>query len=485
MSGNNVPSPGSSKASLAHRLHRPVDITFLAAFRVMFGAVILWHAWRYIDRGWINQLYVDPKFHFKYYGFEWVKAWPGGVIHIHFFAMAALSAAVAVGFYYRIASVLLCLALWYQLLLDQTRYQNHYYLLALISFLMIWLPAHRAGSIDAVRLPHLRSASVPAWTLWLLRAQIGIPYLFGGITKLNGDWLRGEPVRTMLAGYTRLPLIGPYVTDEWMVLLVAYGGLLIDLFVVPLLLWRRTRAYAFAAAVLFHLLNATLFQVGIFPWFMIAATTVFFSPSWPRKLWLSAPTAFGPSPDGPLTRRQWLTLGLLGLYLTAQILLPLRHFAYPGNVDWSEQGSRFAWRMMIREKRVGIRILVTEPTTNRTFAVDPRKYLTPRQAGRFGMDPDLILQFCHYLGRELSEPGASPVEVRVVALASLNGRKPQLLIDPTLNLAAQRRTLRHKAWIVPLTEPLPEQRWDVPLQRWEEFVEFPAGISGTETREAD
>ena len=77
------------------------------------------------------------------------------------------------------------------------------------------------------------------------------------------------------------------------------------------------------------------------------------------------------------------------------------------------------------------------------------------------------------------------MEVRVVGLVSLNGRKPQLLIDPTVNLAAQHRTLGHKAWTVPLTEPFPEQRWDVPLQQWEEFVDLPTGFSSAESREVE
>ena len=68
--------------------------------------------------------------------------------------------------------------------------------------------------------------------------------------------------------------------------------------------------------------------------------------------------------------------------------------------------------------------------------------------------PDMILQFAHFLAQELRGEGYEYVEIRVEASISLNGRKRQLMIDPNVDLAAQRRSLRHMAWIRPLTEPL-------------------------------
>ena len=148
-----------------------------------------------------------------------------------------------------------------------------------ISFLMIFLPANRALSIDALLRPQLRTDVVPAWTLWLLRAQIGIAYFFGGIAKLNSDWLiGGEPMRMWLRPLMTMPAIGPIFQNERVVYSFVYGGLLLDLLVVPLMLWRRTRLIAFAAAVVFNLINAAIFNIGIFPWFMLGATLIFFPP---------------------------------------------------------------------------------------------------------------------------------------------------------------------------------------------------------------
>lgn len=69
--------------------------------------------------------------------------------------------------------------------------------------------------------------------------------------------------------------------------------------------------------------------------------------------------------------------------------------------------------------------------------------------------PDMILQFCHYLADQFRAKGNGQVQVRVKAMASLNGRKKQEFIDANVDLAAQPQTWRSASWIVPLTEPLP------------------------------
>jgi vitamin K-dependent gamma-carboxylase len=289
------------------RLLEPVDISFLVFFRVVFGGIMLWEVYRYFTHGWISRYYIEPTVYFTYYGFSWIKPWPGEGMYIHFFVLGVLAACILTGFLYRIAATLFFLGFSYVFLLDQTRYLNHFYLVSLISFLLIFLPAHRALSIDALLRPKLRSKTTPAWTLWLLRTQVGIAYFFGGVAKLNSDWFHGEPMRTWLFPLTKLPLFGPLFQKEWVVYNFVFGGLLLDLFVVPLLLWRRTRPYAFLAAVLFNLLNAIIFQIGIFPWFMLGATLIFFPPDLMRRILRGIVRAFASadaaadSPSKPAT----------------------------------------------------------------------------------------------------------------------------------------------------------------------------------------
>jgi hypothetical protein len=438
-------------------LQTPADIAILAYFRVAFGAIMLWEMWRYASYGWIGRYWIEPSFHFTYFAFEWVRPWPGVGMYIHFAVMALLALFILLGLWYRLSTTLFFLGFSYIFLLEQAQYLNHFYLVCLIAFIMIFLPANRAWAVDAWRKPDGRSDWMPNWSLWLLRFQIGVPYFFGGLAKLNGDWLRAQPIESWLASRTDFPLIGQFFTEKWMVYGFAYGGLLLDLLVVPFLLWRKTRPFAFATAVLFHLMNARLFSIGIFPWFMIAATAVFFNPSWPRQA-LNLLGLGQKSEDRPTKTKlpNW-GLALLAGYVLLQLVLPLRHFIIPGDVSWTEEGHRFAWHMKLRDKDASTHFTITNGA-GESWQVDPLEHLTARQLRKMSNRPYMILQYAHFLAEEAAAQGHEDVEVRAEVWASLNGRSPQQLIDPTVNLAAQPRTLWPVDWILPLTTPLfPEE----------------------------
>ena len=196
--------------SLRKRFFEPVDIASLVYFRVAFGVIMLWEVWRYFDHGWIARYWIRPTLHFTYYGFDWVHPWPASGMYLHWVALGALAILITLGLWYRISATLFFLGFTYTFLLEQARYLNHFYLICLISFLMIFIPAHRAASLDARWRPSLRSQTAPAWALWLLRGQIGIVYFYGGVAKLNADWGRAEPFRTWLARRTDFPVIGSW-----------------------------------------------------------------------------------------------------------------------------------------------------------------------------------------------------------------------------------------------------------------------------------
>ena len=447
-------------------LFEPVDISFLVFFRILFGGILLWEVYRYFTHGWITRYFVEPAVTFTYYGFGWVKPWPGRGMYIHFFVLGLAAACVMAGFLYRIAAPVLFLAFTYFFLLDQTRYLNHFYLVCLVSFLMCFLPAERAFSIDALLRRKIRSDVVPAWTLWLLRAQVGIPYVYGGLAKLNSDWIHGgEPMRIWLSPLTRAPGFGHLFASDWVVYSFVIGGLLIDLLVVPLLLWRRTRLFAFAGAVVFNLINAVIFEIGIFPWLMLGALLIYFPPDLLRRFarafmspgegFLDAPqAAIRPRSSRTLSGSQKLIVGLLAAYLAVQLILPLRHYVYPGNVSWTEEGHNFAWHMKLRTKSGEAVFTVTHPRTGQTWTIKPEDQLESHQVTKMATKPDLILLFGHHLAEQKRREGYDDVEVRARAMVSLNGRQPQLLIDPNVDLTKERVSLLPARWIVPLTTPL-------------------------------
>jgi hypothetical protein len=67
--------------SLQKHINSPVSIAPLAAFRILFGCIMLISTIRFMAKGWIEQLYVSPDFYFTYYGFDWVQ--PFGLLGMY------------------------------------------------------------------------------------------------------------------------------------------------------------------------------------------------------------------------------------------------------------------------------------------------------------------------------------------------------------------------------------------------------------------
>lgn len=438
----------------------PVDIASIVFFRVTFGLLMAWHVWAYYTEHRLTGFFLEPHLLFNYYGFAWVHPWPGNGLYIHKIVMAVLGLFIAAGFIYRASVALFFFSYLYFFLLDQARYQNHQYLICLFSFLLIFIPAHRAFSVDAMISRKLRAQTVPAWTLWLLRGQMAVVYFYGGVAKINPDWLRGEPMRWVMAQHIDFPIIGRFFTQEWAVYLMSYSALLLDLCIVPFLLWRRTRVAAFCLATLFHLMNARLFSIDVFPWLAIATTTLFLSPDWPRRIVsiFSRATASSPSLSATeLTspRKQQWVFALVVVYLAIQFLIPLHPFLLSGGSQWALMQHRFCWRMMLQKQSVQGYFYVTDPTTDRTNRVAPHDFLTPMQMARIYWQPDTVLQCAHYLARTMPRMGAKPLSIEARIFISVNGRRPELFVDPNVNLAAESRSLLPPRWVLPIHEPLP------------------------------
>jgi vitamin K-dependent gamma-carboxylase len=467
------PEPRPSRARrITHRLFEPVDGASLAVFRILFGAIMLWEVWRYFSNDWIPRYFIDPTFHFTFYGFGWVQPWPGNGMYWHFAVLGALAVCIMLGLAYRIAAPLFFLAFTYVFLLEQARYLNHFYLISLLALLMAIVPAHRVWSVDRWLGGQNWSQTIPTWSLWLLRAQIGIVFVFASVAKWNGDWLRGQPLSMWIAEDTDFPVIGRFFDERWMGVLMSYGGLFLDLLVVPFLLIPFTRPFALLAAATFHYLNSKLFTIGIFPWLALGTALLFFPPDWPRRLVrrirerrLRAPRPphVTPVPDPPrnwrLGRARTALLGVLAVYFAIQIFMPLRHWLYPGNVSWTEEGHRFAWHMKLRDKEADARFFATDPASGQSGEVDPFLYVTDWQYDEMAARPDMVVQLAKHIEDEAKENpdfAIQDLEVRAEVIASLNGRPAEPLIDREVDLTEVDVTPFTTAdWIEPLDEPLP------------------------------
>jgi hypothetical protein len=226
-------------------------------------------------------------------------------------------------------------------------------------------------------------------------------------------------------------------------------------------MWHKTRAWAFVTVVMFHVINSQLFSIGIFPWLGIAATTIFFEPSWPRDAIRWIRKCFGGSGDKPAPAQivpdrhaprsagvRWMILGALGTYAAIQLLVPFRHLLYPGDTDWTYEGHRFSWRMKLHDRDAYVRYTIRDPKTGETTKVDLDDYLASRQLRKFGARPDMVLQLAHHLADEARADGIENPEVYASVKMSLNGRKAVPMVDTSVDLAREPRNLLPARWLL-------------------------------------
>ena len=476
---NTDSSSALSVNGLMNFLRQPVDASSVILFRVAFGVVLAGWAWNYLSTGRVTRLYIAPKFHFPYGGFEWVQPLPGNWMYVPFVTLLVLALLIAAGLFYRLATILFAIGITYVFLLERTNYQNHYYLVCLVAWTLTLLPLNRLVAGDVWRGAVQEQSYVPRWVLLILQFHIAVPYFYGGVAKITPDWLLGQPMGIYLESKSNWPFIGSWLASSWAGVMFSYGGLLFDLAIVPLLIWKRTRMLAFLAAIAFHLSNAVLFSIHIFPWFMILATTLFFSPDWVRRLLASGRATrvdVSPIPVDVQVQGKRETLLIYGFacYAVFHMFWPLRCQLYHEETSWTERAHLFSWRMMLRAKEVGLGFAIRDPETGAVKNVNHAEYLDPEQAEKFGRDPHNILSFARFIAKtSRSESGKTP-EVYAFVAASLNGRKPQLMIDPNVNLAGlTSEQVREGKWIMPLVEPLRFPAWNLPPSQWREHMELP------------
>lgn len=442
--------------------NRYKHIAPLAVLRIAFGAVLFVSTVRFILKGWVTDFYITPRFHFPFFGFEWLHPGNAAFMYTVYGCMAAAAFCICTGLFYRIAAVLFFLCFGYAEMLDKTYYLNHYYLVTIFSFLLILAPAHRFFSLDVVRKPSLRVTQVPGWTILIFKYQLCLIYLFAGLSKMTKDWLlHALPLRIWLpAKAPTTPIIGSLLRYEWAAYFFSWGGALFDLSIGFLLLWRPTRKPAYLLVIIFHVLTALIFQIGVFPYLMISATLIFFSEGFHRSLLQKTRALFTRKPVYNAERHLVINppvrntlLVILGIHFLIQALMPLRFLLYPGTLFWTEEGYRFSWRVMLMEKSGTTFFYIKDPGTGKKFQVNNSKFLTPYQERMMETQPDMMLQYAHILAREYKERGIANPQVTVESYVTLNGHGSRLFIDSARNLAGEKETwFGHKNWILPMEE---------------------------------
>jgi hypothetical protein len=451
--------------------------------------------------GWIEKHYIQPVFHFKYFGFDWVEPLNVyGMYAVHVVLLLA-SLGVLFGFLYRLSAFLLFLTFTYCQLIDLTYYLNHYYFVSLASLLLIFVPAHRFYSLDCLwfatrgdtsngsnnklknksenqskkNFLHALFSVSPSLSIsraWILIFQLhlSITYFYAGLAKINSEWLfDAMPLKIWLPPHYDMPFLGFLMPYEITAYIFSWTGMLYDLLIPFALFYKKTRIWAYFAVVGFHAVTGYLFQIGVFPVVMIALTLIFFEAKY-HEIVLNFISSFIKSKSkkyftfysitrtpllNPLKNFQFISkkwLSILGVYLIFQVLFPFRFMLYanqPYNetLFWKEEGYRFSWRVMLMEKFGSATFYVKNPKTGREGMVDNSEFLNRHQEKQMAFQPDMILQYAHFLEEKYkTKENLNPI-IRAEVYVTLNGRRSQLLFDPNLDLSKIEDSFLEKDWI--------------------------------------
>lgn len=439
---------------------KPVYAASLAVFRVLFGLMIVGSVIRFWVNDWIYELYIQPKFFFHYYGFEWIK--PLGEYTYILFAVCGISALFfALGLFYRISSVILFFSFTYIELMDKTNYLNHYYFVSLVLFLMMWLPANVRFSLDAVQNKNLSKRFVPLWCVGSLRLMLCIVYVYAGLAKLNTDWLfEAMPLRLWLPAKNDLPIIGFLFNKIWVAYLFSWFGAFYDLTIPFFLLNKKTRTIAYITVIVFHVLTWLLFPIGVFPFVMITSAIIFFPTESVDKNLNRLQSIFNLKSFNDRTafvfRPFWMRVTAVAfiLFFAFQFIFPWRYLTMPGSLFWTEEGYRFSWRVMLMEKMGYAQFVVKDKFSNKIVPVNNNDFLTKNQEKMMATQPDFIVQYANILHDHYQQQGMMNPEVYATIYVTLNGRRSKLYVDTSQNLALTTDNFKHKNWIMPFNDEI-------------------------------
>lgn len=443
-------------------INKNVKATPLAVFRIGFGIMMLASIIRFWYHGWIEKLYLEPKFHFSYYGFEWVK--PIGDYTYIVFIICGLSALfVALGLKYRLAIITFFLSFTYIELMDKTTYLNHYYFISVLSFLMCFLPANAYFSIDNL-ITKKQYHLIPKWTIDSIKLALAMVYFYAGLAKLNSDWLfNAMPLKIWLPSKYDIPVIGETLMHkDWFHFAMSWSGMLYDLAIPFLLIYKRTRVFAFILVIIFHVFTRVLFQIGMFPYIMIVSALIFFDASVHQRIIdvikkilsiIRLKTEVFNIEFYKCKNKRFVT-SLLIAFFAIQLLLPWRYLLYPDELFWTEEGYRFSWRVMLMEKAGHTNFRIVDGETGDFFYVQNSDFLTTLQEKQMSFQPDFILEYAHFLGDKFKNDGHKNVQVFVDGFVALNGRLSKRYIDPKVDLYKEKESFKHKNWVLPFNDEI-------------------------------
>ncbi|MES2865112.1 MAG: HTTM domain-containing protein [Bacteroidota bacterium] len=420
-------------------LSENIDNSGLVIFRILLGLLIVSESFGAILLGWVEAVFVQSKFTFNFIGFDFLQFLHGEKMYSYFFVMGILGLLITFGLFYRFAMTAFTLMWTTVYLIQKESYNNHYYFLILICVIMIFLPANGKLSADAKLFPKIKQTKIPRWMPYLLIFQLAILYFYAAIAKLYPDWLDGTFSKILLNGITQRQFLLDIFNQKWFLLTYAYVGILFDLLILPALLWKKTRKLAIIASFGFHLFNAYTLKIGIFPFLALSFIVLLYD---------YIPLKFLNNSAEILPKKNVNTKFFIFFFVPffiVQLLLPLRHHFIKGDVLFTEEGHRLAWRMMLRERKGTLNIKVVDKNTDLFIDHNYAAELTPKQVKVLSSSPDFIWQYCQRIKKQSKKPISIFVECQV----SINRRPYYKLIDEKADMTTvEFDYFGHNDWVL-------------------------------------
>lgn len=453
-------------------LLQPVDIAPLILLRIGFGLlgfidVLSSYLHYHVQLGAFD----TSAFQFPYIGFEWIQAIPDPYFSIIMLLSLAGALGIIFGYKYRLSAVLFWIGFTYLFFLEKSHYLNHGYLFIWIGFLMIFLPADRAVSLRTVKQPEDKIDKVALLYIFPFIFMMSVVYFYGGLAKINPDWLRAQPLTAWLSYRADRPIIGGLVGHEWAPWILSYGGLIFDLSIAFIMLTRPLRRFGIILAFSFHFTNLIIFNIGIFPWLSMVLTLLYFPAYEHRRFWIGLSKKvflihyfdqaihkngknlqLSQVPHIPHRKWQPYIFVLLILGMTIHLTIPFRHHLYEGDVAWTEEGHRYSWRMKLRSKRARGYFEVVNTVTEERQRIYPPDSLRRSQSNKLLTHPDMIWQYAQHLKACHGTP-EEPVQVFARISAKLNDHPFKTYVDPEADLANFQWSLfKPTPWIMRYTD---------------------------------
>jgi len=385
-----------------------------------------WEILYFIRIDFVEVFLTGPQLNFHYGKFSFIKPLSEGILNIVVYGLLLSAVLITIGKWYRIAIGYFCVAFTYLFLIDKAYYNNHLYLICLISLLLFFIPADKRFSLNKDH----KDKSVPAWSLYVLRFQVLIVYFYGGIAKINTDWLvNKQPAIAFIEQKASNSKLSDILLSDSFIQIIVHGGMLFDLAIAPLILYKKTRTYALIAAIIFNVTNAWLFNdINIFPYFMLFALILFIDPELVAKKFNQIKKGKEKSDDLIQINKQHKKIAsIITFYFLIQLIVPLRSIL-KSNIEWTEQGQRFSWRMKIQHRTIeAVEFKILDFDTKTIIPVNMASFgLNLDQMRLLSLSPSAAIQFAKFVKEwAIKKKGLKNIEVRANIIVGLNGREAQ------------------------------------------------------------